>query len=90
MLERFWAAWESQKRIDSQRYQARALRHLQPPVREPICGLDGLGFLKSFFVVLTEKDMTPSANTPRTSFSRWWSCFSARYDCQFGANAYPR
>jgi len=22
MLERFWAAWESQKRIDSQRYQA--------------------------------------------------------------------
>jgi hypothetical protein len=71
MLERFWAAWESQKRIDSQRYQARALRHLQPPVREPICGLDGLGFLKSFFVVLTEKDMTPSANTPRTSFFLW-------------------
>jgi hypothetical protein len=41
--------------------QARALRHLQPPVREPICGLSGLGFLKSFFVVLTEKDLIPSA-----------------------------
>ena len=64
MLERFWAAWESQKRIDSQRYQARPLPELQPPVREPICGLDGLGFLKSFFVILTEKDMTPSARTP--------------------------
>ena len=32
MLERIWAAWESQKRIDSQRYQARPLPDLQPPV----------------------------------------------------------
>lgn len=49
MLERIWAAWESQKRIDSQRYQTRPLPDLQPPVRSPICGLEGLGFLKSFF-----------------------------------------
>lgn len=29
MLERFWAAWESQKRMDPQRYQARPLPELQ-------------------------------------------------------------
>lgn len=69
MLERFWAAWESQKRIDSQRYQARSLPDLQPPVRAPICGLGRLGFLKSFFAVLTQKQMVSGCRGPSTTIS---------------------